>query len=94
MVVIPAADCQNPETDDVQTHSLPTDGSPLSLRAIDMGVALASELGARVYVLHVGDPFPAAVFLPELAQISEVTYTADVTAAAQRFIAIPVLVCH
>ena len=32
---------------------LPTDGSELSLHAVDIGLELAAKLGARVYAFHV-----------------------------------------
>lgn len=38
---------------------LPTDGSPLSARAIDQGQALAKQLGARVSMITVLEPLRA-----------------------------------
>ena len=38
---------------------LPTDGSPLSARAIDQGLALAKQLGARVSMITVLEPLRA-----------------------------------
>jgi len=38
---------------------LPTDGSPLSARAIDQGVALARQLGAKVSMITVLEPLRA-----------------------------------
>lgn len=41
---------------------LPTDGSELSLRAIDTGLELASSLHASVYAFHVIPPLPPPYF--------------------------------
>ena len=41
---------------------LPTDGSPLSARAVAAGVALAKALGARVTALFVAPPPTPLVF--------------------------------
>lgn len=38
---------------------LPTDGSPLSARAIDQGLALAKQLGAKVSMITVLEPLRA-----------------------------------
>ena len=38
---------------------LPTDGSPLSARAIDQGLALAKQLGAKASILTVLEPLRA-----------------------------------
>lgn len=66
---------------------LPTDGSELSLRAVDTGVALAARLGARVYALHVIAPFPASTRYVSLLAVNEPSYTRDTTADAERYLA-------
>lgn len=45
---------------------LPTDGSPLSARAVAAGVRLAKSLGARVTGLHVTPPATPVVFKRKL----------------------------
>ncbi len=52
---------------------LPTDGSELSLRAVDTGIALAASLGADVFAFHVVDPYP------------ELSYVVDVVRTNQEF---------
>ena len=46
---------------------LPTDGSELSLRAVDMGLDLASSLHASVYGFHVIPPTPALAYFADIA---------------------------
>ena len=41
---------------------IPTDGSPLSNKAIEAGIALARETGARITGCHVVDAVPARLF--------------------------------
>ncbi|MFC4818705.1 universal stress protein [Dokdonella ginsengisoli] len=44
------------------THILlPTDGSELSLRAVDIGIELAARYGAQVHAIHVLHPFQGVV---------------------------------
>jgi nucleotide-binding universal stress UspA family protein len=45
---------------------LPTDGSPLSARAVAAGVQLAKSLGASVTALHVAPPATPVVFKRKL----------------------------
>jgi nucleotide-binding universal stress UspA family protein len=66
---------------------LPTDGSELSLRAVDMGLALAGRLGASVYAFHVVAPFPAVTYLAEMIQASQELYTQEAVARAERYLA-------
>lgn len=67
---------------------LPTDGSELALRAVDMGIALASQLDARVYAFHVAIPFPAVTYFAEMIQMpSEAAYVQESEAAAERYLA-------
>ena len=41
---------------------IPTDGSPLSTRAVEAGIALAKETGARITGCHVIDAVPARLY--------------------------------
>lgn len=50
---------------------LPTDGSELSLRAVDAGVALAARLGADVYAFHFVDPYPELSYVVEVARTNQ-----------------------
>jgi nucleotide-binding universal stress UspA family protein len=65
---------------------LPTDGSELSLHAVDTGIELAARLGARVYAFHVIAPFPASVYFAEIVQANEPTYTREAVANAERYL--------
>lgn len=66
---------------------LPVDGSGLSLRAADIGIALAARLGARIHALHVLPPFPAATYLAAIAQANEAMYVERAMARAERVLA-------
>ena len=44
---------------------LPTDGSPLSVHAVEQGLELAASLGARVTILTVVEPFYSFAAEPE-----------------------------
>lgn len=48
---------------------IPTDGTILSASAVDQGVKLAKDLGARVTVIHVTEPFHTFSLDPD--QVSE-----------------------
>jgi len=65
---------------------LPTDGSELSLRAVDTGIELAAKLGARVYAFHVIAPFPASIYFAEFVVANEPTYTREAIANAERYL--------
>ena len=65
---------------------LPTDGSELSLRAIDTGIELAGRIGARVYAFHVVRPFPALTVFTEIIQADESVYTAEAIASGERYL--------
>ena len=41
---------------------IPTDGSPLSTRAVEAGIAIAKESGARITACYVLDAVPARLF--------------------------------
>jgi nucleotide-binding universal stress UspA family protein len=66
---------------------LPTDGSELSLRAVDTGIELAAKLGCRVYAFHVIAPFPASVYFATIIQANEPAYTREAVANAERYLA-------
>lgn len=66
------------------THILlPTDGSEVSLRAVDAGIELAHALGAKVHALHVMAPFVALTYFTEMVQLPETTYTEQAIANAR-----------
>jgi nucleotide-binding universal stress UspA family protein len=66
---------------------LPVDGSELSLRAVDTGIALAAALGARVHALHVLPPLPAVTYFAAIVQASETMYVERAMASAERALA-------
>lgn len=67
---------------------LPVDGSELSLRAVDTGIALAHKLGASVHAFHVIAPFPAITYVAEfIIPANEAMYTEQVIANAERYLA-------
>jgi nucleotide-binding universal stress UspA family protein len=52
------------------THILlPTDGSDLSLRAVDLGIALAAKCQAAVHAIHVVHPFRSVVHTMHAAPV-------------------------
>lgn len=50
---------------------LPTDGSALSLRAVDTGIALAASLGADVHAFHVVNPYPELSYVVDMARTNQ-----------------------
>ncbi len=66
---------------------LPVDGSELSMRAVDTGIALAAALGARIHALHVLPPFPAVTYFAAIAQANETMYVERAVASAERVLA-------
>jgi nucleotide-binding universal stress UspA family protein len=66
---------------------LPTDGSDLSLRAVDMGIALAAKFGAKVYGLHVIPAYPSVAYMTEVVTISESDYDEQSAERAERYLA-------
>lgn len=66
---------------------LPVDGSALSLRAADMGIALAARVGARVHGLHVLDPFPAIGYFAQVIQASRSDYDQAAVGRAEQYLA-------
>ena len=59
---------------------IPTDGSDLSEKAIEHGVALAKVLGAKVTALTVSEPFYVSAFDPSMVE----QYKKHVTALATK----------
>lgn len=53
---------------------LPTDGSDLSLRAVDIGIALAAGLGAKVLAYHAMEPFSSMPYFTETMAFPEDVY--------------------
>lgn len=69
------------------THLLlPTDGSPLSDVAIDHGVALAAQLGARVTILTAVEPFRAFNLSQELMADVRESYDRSARQGAERLL--------
>lgn len=56
---------------------LPTDGSEVSARAVDLGLALAATCHASVYALHVTLPFESLTYVTQLLPDSELNYTRE-----------------
>lgn len=65
---------------------LPIDGSDISLRAADAGIALAAKLGARVHALHVVVPLPTVPFLDEIIAASNVEYVDGAREVGNRYL--------
>ena len=66
---------------------LPTDGSELSLRAVNLGIELAQTCHARIYALHVAPPYHIIAYVAEMLAATEVIYTQEATAGAERYLA-------
>lgn len=65
---------------------LPIDGSELSLRAADTGIALAKSVGASVMVLHVLEPLPSVAYFTEKLMASKEAYTNEAMRRAEDFL--------
>jgi nucleotide-binding universal stress UspA family protein len=65
---------------------LPIDGSDLSLRAVDAGIALATRIDASVFAFHVLPPFPAVTYFAELLLAPQNVYTKEAVAGAERIL--------
>ncbi|MGN6235760.1 universal stress protein [Dyella sp.] len=63
-----------------------TDGSPLSQRAADTGIALAHSLGAKVHAFHAVMPFPAVAYFAEMLLASQAQYTEAALARAHQYL--------
>ncbi|WP_201315159.1 universal stress protein [Dyella sp. EPa41] len=53
---------------------LPTDGSDLSQRAVDIGITLAASLGAKVLAYHAMEPFISLPYDTEMMAFPENVY--------------------
>ncbi len=53
---------------------LPTDGSELSLRAVDIGLGLAATCGAKVLAYHAMEPFGAQPYFTDMMSFPEDVY--------------------
>lgn len=65
---------------------LPTDGSELSLRAIDMGIDIAVKHGASVFALHVIKPPPGVQHLSDMLVLPQDERTRKVTRKATSYL--------
>ncbi len=65
---------------------LPTDGSDLSLRAVDIGIALAASVGADVYAFHVVAPFPALSYMVDIIQANQELYLQEAIKQAETYL--------
>lgn len=76
-----------PKRDAMFKHILlPTDGSDLSMRAVDTGIALASSLGANIYAFHVVEPYPALYYMVDIVDFTEQTYMQDAVERAEKYL--------
>jgi len=53
---------------------LPTDGSDLSLRAVDIGIGLAANVGAKVLAYHAMEPFASLPYYSDAMAFPEDVY--------------------
>ena len=65
---------------------LPTDGSELSLRAVDIGIQLAKQLGAEVFAFHAMEPFETVPYFTEMMIFPEDAYEREVNERAQYYL--------
>ena len=65
---------------------LPTDGSAASEVAIRQAITLAKENQAKVTGLHVVQPFHVFAYDVEMIENTQVTYSAQAEARAQRYL--------
>ena len=65
---------------------LPTDGSPLSERAVIKGIELAAEQGARVTGIHVSPQFHVLTYRPDMLEETRDTYAKDSELHAKRYL--------
>lgn len=71
----------------MHTHILiPTDGSALSLAAVEYGVALAKSVGAKVTVLTVSAPFHIFAVEPVMVADTSEQHAKQVAALAKRYL--------
>ena len=65
---------------------LPIDGSDLSLRAVDIGIDLAKQLGASVFVFHAMEPFGSVPYFSEMMTFPQDAYENEVNEKAGYFL--------
>ena len=65
---------------------IPTDGSPLSERAVLKGIELAAEQGARVTGVHVSPQFHVLTYRPDSLEETRDTYAKDSEVQAKRYL--------
>jgi len=65
---------------------LPTDGSEVSIRAVEAGIELAKALNARVHALHVILPFKSLTYITQIIPESEASYTEETVRWAGRYL--------
>jgi nucleotide-binding universal stress UspA family protein len=65
---------------------IPTDGSALSLAAVEYGVALAKSVGARITVLTVSSPFHIFAAEPAMVTDTPEQYAKRTAALATRYL--------
>ncbi|HET6553078.1 MAG TPA: universal stress protein [Dyella sp.] len=58
---------------------LPTDGSELSNRAVELGIELARSLGASVFAFHAMEPFGSVPYFTEMMIFPEDVYEKEVS---------------
>jgi len=63
---------------------IPTDGSDLSQKAIDGGIALAKSLGARVTILMASQPFRLVSTMPRMVTDTKEQYMEEAASSARR----------
>jgi nucleotide-binding universal stress UspA family protein len=63
---------------------LPTDGSPLSQRAVREGIRFAESVGARITALHVTAPFQPTIMNPGAIAARAGEHEAESRASARR----------
>jgi nucleotide-binding universal stress UspA family protein len=66
---------------------IPTDGSPLSDKAVTHGAALAAALGARITLLTVTEPFHVFALDPVMVSDTPDAYRQDMEKKAARILA-------
>jgi nucleotide-binding universal stress UspA family protein len=65
---------------------IPTDGSPLSERAVLKGIELAAEQGARVTGIHVSPQFHILTYRPDMLEDTRNAYAQDSEAHAKHYL--------
>ena len=66
---------------------LPTDGSPLSEKAVLQGIQLAHVLGARVTGVHISPRFHVLTYRTDMLEETRAEYERDSQAHAERYLA-------